>query len=1256
MRDLIGQSIDRYQVSSRLSDHRWGSTWKAYDPKFDRSVVLYVLDPEWTDLADYRDSIINVARIVLRFRHPGIARLLDIGFSSDTDFIVQEYLPGGNLADLIKDQRERGLLPPVHQSVEVVAEICRAIDYIHQRSLVHGGISPQTIHFRSESLTNLPLQPVIIHLGMAPEIVADSSSPYQAPEIVHGQPPQPGSDIFSVGVLLYDLLTGQTPVRYPFPRPSSLRPGISDSLENVMRKALSPDPALRFQNAGQMAAALEELVPSLRASTLQMRSASSAVEIESLQDAIHRSLPTADAQRTDSVTRPLSTHAHDLTRDQLHILAPGAEVRTFNLREGPLTIGRGRGSDIQIEQPGISRHHARLEFDGTDYRITDLHSTNGTYIEQNRLPPGEPTVWDPNDNVRIGEVWLRLESHAQSSTTRAFIAGPTKAGGGLPETIPVVITSDGRSFEPGQILSSSRGWVGAYIDNPNLVATPGSSLTFQVILFNRSPLTDTFHMSAEGLPAEWLASPLQGVGIPSNGDRSVTLTLRPPRSSAGRAGRHQLVLTVGSENARDQVIELRLSITVTAFSEFFSELQLDRLRSGQIGQVLIHNRGNLPETFTILWEDRLHEISFDPPQVRVTVPPGKTAAVEYRPALIQPRWLGSDTTHSYKIHVTAQTGQMQTHTGEYIGRALVPAWAPVGASALCVVLACLLLLLVNQAIAPARADRGTAQAGETIIAQATQIALGTTPTTAATQSGILATLQAGTATAAWGLLDPDGDGLPNQAELLAGTRLDLADTDGDGLTDGEEVSRWKTNPLSPDTDGDLLHDGEEIRRGTNPLLRDTDGDGLDDGFDPDPAQRPTNTPLVIFTFTPRPPTLTPTPRLTSADLNISISNAQGSSTPGEPVSYSIQISNRGPGSASNVAVISALPPSLTSPVWTCVPAPGSNCLTPNGIGNVNARIDLPAGGVAVITVEGRIAPNASGQITITAAAAAPPGVTDANPIDNQATDVDTLIPHAALTLTATDNRSAITAGSPTAYIIRVTNGGPSAVNGVNLVNTFPSGVTNVTWSCAASSGSSCSVSGILPGNVNTMLNLAAGGSATVTANASVRPNATGRLVNTAMITSPVDPLQNNKTVTDITTIADQSDLGISATFPNVAPVSTPITYTLEISNTGPAPASAVEFSTQFPPDVAFITYTVSSPEMTISCNPASGRVVCSLSQLPAGTELQIRIRMMTPPLPGSITTVWEIRSPQNDPEPINNRVETVIEVVSEYPYPPYPSP
>lgn len=1253
MQDLIGKSIDRYQVVARLDEFAWGAAWKAYDPKFDRSVVLLILDPEWAGLAEHRETVQKAARIVLRFRHPGIARLLDIGRSEEFDNFVQEFIPGGNLAELIEDQRSRGLLPPIYQSVEIAAEVCRAIDYIHQRSLVHGSLSPRTIQFKADAAGDQSLQPVIIQLGMTPADAAGavSSGAYLAPEISRGANAESTSDIFAVGVLLYDLLTGQTPGGYPFPRPSSLRPGIPEALENVMRKALLPDPKLRYQNAGQMASALEGLITGLRADTQPLRAETSEPEIEDLQDAYKRSL-SADADKgIDTDTRPLDTQAQDLNLDQVHVLVPGAEVRSFSLRAGPLTIGRGRGSDIQVDQPGISRHHARLEFDGQDYRITDLSSTNGTYLEQMRLPPGEPTVWSPGDNVRIGEVWLRLETRRQSQTTQAFVAGPTRKASGLPETVAVMVAADGRTFESGQILSSSRGWVAAYLENPNITVAPGSSSTISLTLFNRGPSADTFQVSAEGQPSEWIANPLQSFSMPANGDREMSVLLRPPRTSAGRAGRHQFILKISSQKAPDQIVELRLSVTVSAFTEFFSELQMDRLRSGQIGQVLVHNRGNLPETFTVLWEDRMHEIFFDPPQVRVTVPPGKTAAVEYRPALIQPRWFGSDTNHAYKVHVSAQTGQMQTHSGEYTARALVPAWAPIGASALCVILACLLLLLVNQATGPARAERGTAQAGETAVAQATLIAQVVTETSAVTNTGVVATLQAATATAAWMMLDADADGLTNQAEMLAGTRLDNPDSDGDGLKDGEEVNQWKTNPLHPDTDGDLLQDGEEVRKGSNPLNRDTDGDGLEDGFDPNPVMRPTNTPLVIFTFTPRPATITPTPRITTADLNVSISNAQGNSTPGRRVAYSIQVSNRGPGPAANVAITAALPPALTSPTWICAPAPGSTCLTPNGIGNVNARVNLPPGGVTVVTVEGLINPAATGQITITASVTPPPGVTDLNPIDNQATDVDSLIPNAVLELTATDNRNTVAAGSATGYVIRVTNRGPSSVNGINLINTFPSGLSNITWSCAASSGSTCSVNGVIPGNVNTMLNLAAGGSATVTANAVVRPDATGQLTNTAAITSPIDPLTNNKTVTDVTAVSNVADLGLSAVFPTSVAVTTAITYTLEISNTGPNVATAVEISTQYPQNVSFSDYTISNPAIQMTCSLTARPLVCTLPNLPLQTEIIVEIVALSPSDPGPLTLVWDIRSPQTDPEPINNQVETLIEVLSEYPNP-----
>ncbi len=1247
MLELIGQTIDRYQIATRLREERWGAIWKAYDPKFDRTVAVYTLAPEWAQREHTGDLVQQAARVLLRFRHPAIARILDFGQSNDLIYIIQEYIPGGNLSELLSLMRQENAWPSMSEATQVIIEVSQALDYAHQRNLIHGALTPSNILLKGEKSGTLPYQPVLVQLGfIRTEAAGDMpASPYSAPELARGSPANAKADIFSVGAILYELLTAQTPERYPFPRPSSIRPEIPAEMEEALRKALSPDPSLRYANVAQFAADLAALLPKCA----EIQTPPPDLErTESLQIALKRSLedPLYAPLRSPAAMEVAPAPQSELTQDWLHILEPGRDVRSVNLKTGPMTIGRGQNNDIILDQPGISRYHARLEFDGKDYLVTDLHSTNGTFVEEERLTPGEPRVWSPGENLRIGEVWLRLERAGQSQTTRAFVAETTRPAKGLPQTMAMFLTADGHSLDASQVMLSSRGWVGAYVENPNLVVTPGSSISFSLMVFNRSPQTDTFFITFEGIPTEWLANPPQPISLPGGGDREVTLTIRPPRTSSGRAGRHPLILRVSSQNARDQMVELRMSVTVTAFSEFFSELQPTHVRAGQVGQVLIHNRGNLPETFTVLWEDRTHELVFDPPQVRVTVPPGKSAAVEYQPALLKPRWFGGESNHTFKVHVTAQTGQLQTHSGEYSGRAIIPAWAPIALSAMCVVLACFLLLLVNQITTPARASRNTAVAGQTATAQTTQIALNATQTAEAISNANQATQQVLTATAGWGLLDPDGDGLTNNLELLAGTKIDNPDSDGDGLTDGQEVNTWKTNPNLVDSDGDLLQDGEEVRKGTNPLKKDTDGDGIDDGFDPDPLNAPTATPVVIFTFTPRPPTLTPTSPIVIADLSVSISNGRGSSVPGAGVSYTIQVVNRGPGAANNVAVTAIFPPTLTGVAWNCAASPGSRCLTPNGIGNVNARVDLIPNGNATLTVNGAITATASGQLAVTASITPPPGVIDSNTLDNQATDVDNLTPRVSLSLTKTDGRNSVNPGQNIAYSIVVTNNGPSAVNGVNLIDNFPAELTNISWTCTATPGSSCSASGIIPGNVNTLLNLVPGGSATVTANATLRTNVTGTLSNTASITSPIDPLENNKSATDTTTITPFADLAISVSAPPTTTVSTPLTYTLTITNTGPAAATNLVLSSRFPSDAAWITATVIGPPSTIACTPSAeasnNLVICNLGNLPAGAVIHLHIVIQTSPTAGLMTTGFDIRAQEIDPNEINDRVEIQV--------------
>ena len=375
----------------------------------------------------------------------------------------------------------------------------------------------------------------------------------------------------------------------------------------------------------------------------------------------------------------------DFNQDQVHVLAPDKSLHSYTMQPDGLTIGRSKENEIPLDFAGISRKHARIEFDGENYLIHDLNSLNGTFIEERRIPPDSPQVWLPGENVRIGEAWLRLERAGQARTTQAMVAGPvssntlpTQPGKSLPDTDEVFLRPDGSRIDPNQILRSPNlGWIGAFTDLMNPSVTPGGSLELPVLLFNRGPASDTYLISVQGIPLEWLSSPPQPVRVPANSQSQARLVIRPPRSALVRAGRYSMSIHVTSQASPDQVVELRPSLTVTAFSLFTSELRPQVIRPNDPGQVAVHNRGNLPEAFTVMWEDPSHTLVFDPPEVKFNLEAGKSAVVEFNPALRQPHWFGAEQTHTFNTHVSTKAGHVQSHQGTYISHSLVPAWAPV---------------------------------------------------------------------------------------------------------------------------------------------------------------------------------------------------------------------------------------------------------------------------------------------------------------------------------------------------------------------------------------------------------------------------------------------------------------------------------------------------------------------------------------------------------------------------------------------------
>ncbi len=347
-------------------------------------------------------------------------------------------------------------------------------------------------------------------------------------------------------------------------------------------------------------------------------------------------------------------------------------------------------------------------------------------------------------------------------------------------------------------------------------------------------------------------------------------------------------------------------------------------------------------------------------------------------------------------------------------------------------------------------------------------------------------------------------------------------------------------------------------------------------------------------------------RVDLADLRVVQST--GAAVAGESVTYTVTISNVGPNAVSNALLNGAFPTQLTGVTWTCAPSGGASCAPASGSGNWNNKsLDLPPGSSVTFTVVGNLPPDASGTLT-SSVTVTPAALNELTPGDNASTLVTPIDVRGDLSITRSSTPPTPRAGQPITYTLTVANSGPSTVVGASVVNLFPISVTNVIWSCSATSGSSCPASG--SGNINTPVTLAPGGVATFTATGMVSPSAASMPPHSAIVTVPgnvTDPDAENNVFTDGGGLERVADLAISK---SVAPATVvpglPVTYTIIVTNTGPADADGATVLDLFPPTIMGVMWQCSGAAGA-SCAQArgSGDLVLTLPTFPVGGSATI---------------------------------------------------
>jgi serine/threonine protein kinase len=265
---LIGQTIGNYQIVSEIGRGGMAIVYKAFQTSLNRYVAIKVLPPYFQHTAEFLDRFKREALAAAQMQHPNIVQIYETGEWNGYHYIVMEYVDGESLHTLMQ---KRGALD-LTTTFNLIAQIGSALDYAHAQGIVHRDVKPSNILVDQRGralLTDFGIAKAVESTRLTHTGTSLGTPEYMAPEQAEGEPVDARTDLYSLGVILYQMLTGRIPfggptpsaimyghVHKPPPAPHTLNAAVPPAVESVLLKALAKRREDRFQSASEMVAAL----------------------------------------------------------------------------------------------------------------------------------------------------------------------------------------------------------------------------------------------------------------------------------------------------------------------------------------------------------------------------------------------------------------------------------------------------------------------------------------------------------------------------------------------------------------------------------------------------------------------------------------------------------------------------------------------------------------------------------------------------------------------------------------------------------------------------------------------------------------------------------------------------------------------------------------------------------------------------------------------------------------------------------------
>ena len=272
MEDLTGKQLGQYRIVAPLGEGGMAAVYKAYQPSIDRYVALKILPRHFARDPEFVGRFEQEAKVIANLQHVHILPVHDFGTEDEYTYIVMPFVETGTVADLLQ-----GAPLALDQIRKFISQVGDALAYAHTRGLVHRDVKPTNIlvdEIGNCLLTDFGIAKIVEGTTQFTQTGAILGTPaYMSPEQIKGEKVDGRSDIYSLGIILYEMATGRPPFKAetppaifvkhlhdPLPPPRSLNPGLPEAVERVILKSLAKDPLERYTSAGDFVQALRSAI------------------------------------------------------------------------------------------------------------------------------------------------------------------------------------------------------------------------------------------------------------------------------------------------------------------------------------------------------------------------------------------------------------------------------------------------------------------------------------------------------------------------------------------------------------------------------------------------------------------------------------------------------------------------------------------------------------------------------------------------------------------------------------------------------------------------------------------------------------------------------------------------------------------------------------------------------------------------------------------------------------------------------------